>query len=113
MSLCDIIRVKRAASCCPGQNKDTCPAIKKSMCRYTVRTSYFWTNCHHKFSIWLIELFNINFLFSFQQRCKTVKLDFKPLQSGQTLTSTRKNWQMQVSTTEVLSVLFGKGAFTK
>ena len=53
------------------------------------------------------------FLFSFQQRCKTVKLDLKPLQSGQILTSTHKNWRMQVSTTEVLYVLFGKGAFTK
>ena len=68
--------------------------------------------CHHKFSIWLIGLFNVNwvffqmyFLFSFQQRCKTVKLDLKPLQSGQTLKSTHKNWQMQVSTTEVLYVL--------
>ena len=29
------------------------------------------------------------------------------------LTSTHKNWQMQVSTTEVLYVLFGNGAFTK
>ena len=53
------------------------------------------------------------FLFSFQQKCKTVKLDFKPLQSGQILTSTHKNWQTQVSTTEVLYVLFGKGALTK
>ena len=31
MSLCDIIRVKRAASCCLGQNEDICPSIKKSM----------------------------------------------------------------------------------
>ena len=29
------------------------------------------------------------------------------------LTSTHKNWQMQVSTTEVLYVLFGNGAFKK
>ena len=69
--------------------------------------------CHHKFSIWLIGLFNVNwvffqiyFLFSFQQRCKTVKLDFKPLRSGQILTSTRKNWRIQVSTTQVLTVCF-------
>ena len=57
--------------------------------------------------------FQMYFLFSFQQRCKTVKLDFKPLRSGLVLTSTHKNWQMQVSTTEVLYVLFGNGAFTK
>ena len=31
LSLCDIIRVKRSASCCPGQNDDICPSIKKSM----------------------------------------------------------------------------------
>ena len=69
--------------------------------------------CHHKFSIWLIGLFNVNwvffqmyFLFSFQQRCKTAKLDFKPLQNGQILTSTHKNWQTQVSTTEVIWVCF-------
>ena len=29
--MCVIIRVKRAASCCPGQNEDICPSIKKSM----------------------------------------------------------------------------------
>jgi hypothetical protein len=29
--LCDIIRVKRAASCCPGQNEDICQSIKKSV----------------------------------------------------------------------------------
>ena len=33
MSLCDIIRVKRAASCCPEQNEVSCPSIKKSMGR--------------------------------------------------------------------------------
>ena len=33
MSLREIIRIKRAASCCTGQKEDICPSIKKSMDR--------------------------------------------------------------------------------
>ena len=31
MNLREIIRIKRAASCCTGQKEDICPSIKKSM----------------------------------------------------------------------------------